>query len=69
MQHVGIIILAASRSTRPLERSFSKSAEICYKDRNSISSQNLEKPVHTRSLKEPVINICSLCILHKFTIS
>ena len=37
-----VILLAISPSTGPLERSYSKLAKICYKDRNRISDVNLE---------------------------
>ena len=37
-----LIILAISSGTGPLERSFSKLAKICYKDRGCISSTVLE---------------------------
>ena len=37
-----LIILAISPGTGPLERSFSKPAKICYKDRGCISSTVLE---------------------------
>ena len=37
-----IVILAISPSTGPLERSYSKLAKICFKDRNRISDVNLE---------------------------
>ena len=36
------ILLAVAPSTGPLERSYSKLAKICYKDRNKILSKNLE---------------------------
>ena len=35
-------MLAITPGTGPLERSFSKLAKICYKDRNRLLSKNLE---------------------------
>ena len=37
-----LILMAAASNTGPLERSYSKLAKICYKDRNKPSSSNLE---------------------------
>ena len=37
-----IILLSISPTTAALERSYSKLAKICYKDRNSILTKNLE---------------------------
>ena len=49
-----IILIAFSLFTGSLEKSFSKLAKICYKDRNSVSLQNLENLLAV--LKEPAIN-------------
>ena len=37
-----LLLLSISPGTGPLERSFSKLAKICYKDRNSIKADTLE---------------------------
>ena len=37
-----LILMAASPNTSPLERSYSKLAKICYKDRNKLLVTNLE---------------------------
>ena len=37
-----MVLLAISSGTGPLGRSFTKLAKICYKDRSSIASENLE---------------------------
>ena len=37
-----LILMAASPNTSPLERSYSKLAKICYKDRNRLMVSNLE---------------------------
>ena len=50
------ILFAVSPSTGPLERSFSGLAKICYKDRNSIKSVNLENLYILAVLKNPKID-------------
>ena len=50
-------VLADSLSTGPFERYFGKLAKICCKDRNSISSKNLESLYILAVLKETVMNI------------
>lgn len=37
-----LLLLSISPGTGPIERSFSKLAKICYKDRNSLTPSNLE---------------------------
>ena len=37
-----LILMAVAGNTSPLERSYSKLAKICYKDRNQLKSKNLE---------------------------
>ena len=50
------ILLAVAPSTGPLERSYSKLAKICYKDRNQIAAKNLETLYLLSSLKDPNID-------------
>ena len=51
------ILLAVLPFTGPLERSFSELAKVYYKDRNSISSQNLQNLYILAVLKEPAIQL------------
>ena len=37
-----LILLAVAPNTSPLERSYSKLAKICYKDRSRLTTPNLE---------------------------
>ena len=46
-----IILLASASTTGPLERSYSKLAKICYKDRNKVLVKNLETLYLLSSLK------------------
>ena len=46
------ILMSVCPSTGPLERSYSKLAKICYKDRNQLSSKNLETLYLLSLLKE-----------------
>ena len=50
------ILFGVSPSTGPLERSFSGLAKICYKDRNTIKSSNLETLYILAALKNPKID-------------
>ena len=50
------ILLAVAPSTGPLERSYSKLAKICYKDRNQLLSANMEILYLLSTLKEPNID-------------
>ena len=45
------ILLASASTTGPLERSYSKLAKICYKDRNKVLVKNLETLYLLSSLK------------------
>ena len=45
------ILLASAFTTGPLERSYSKLAKICYKDRNKVLVKNLETLYLLSSLK------------------
>ena len=48
------LILSVSSPTGPLERSFSKLAKICYKDRNQLKSENIKTLYLLSALKEPM---------------
>ena len=45
------ILLASASTAGPLERSYSKLAKICYKDRNKVLVKNLETLYLLSSLK------------------
>lgn len=60
------ILIAVAPSTGPLERSYSKLAKICYKDRNQILSENLEVLYLLSALNNPKIDISrAIAILEK----
>ena len=50
------IFISVAPNTSPLERSFSKLAKICYKDRNQLTSKNIENIYILSALKTPNIN-------------
>ena len=50
------ILLSVAPSTTPLERSYSKLSKICQKDRNKMSSKNMESMYILSALKNPQIN-------------
>ena len=54
--NISLTLFAVSPSTGPLERSFSGLAKICYKDRNTLKSSNLETLYILAALKSPEID-------------
>ena len=50
------ILLAVAPTTGPLERSYCKSAKICYKDKNQLSGNSLEILYLLSALKKPQID-------------